>query len=201
MGFSLAGLSRIARCPLTFALDNRVQGVRFAASDRFCLDGQPLVLLAGTYGGDRAEYRTEIHGLQKVLSRGRQGSGPLSFEVQQPDGLIWHYGNDADSRLSPVGSKGEVREWAINQVTDKFGNQMVFTWLNDPLTGESLPLEIRWAGSGSGAAPLPPGLRLWDKARQGSASLPALGHRLAAHKAPHHPALRVCSGQRLCPGA
>ena len=47
MGFTVTGLSRIARCPLTIAVDGRVQGVRFAAGDRYCLDGQPLVLVAG----------------------------------------------------------------------------------------------------------------------------------------------------------
>ncbi|MBL8201374.1 MAG: VCBS repeat-containing protein [Chromatiales bacterium] len=153
VGFTVTGLSRITRCPLTIAVDGRVQGVRFAAGDRFCLDGQPLVLVAGTYGADGAEYRTEINNLKRVYSRGRQGSGPASFEVQHPDGLTWRYGNDADSRLEAVGTAGEVREWAINQVSDKFSNQIAYTWLDDQVTGEALPGEIRWTGdtSGSGA--------------------------------------------------
>jgi hypothetical protein len=94
VGFTVTGLSRINRCPLTIAVDGRVQGVRFAAGDRYCLDGQPLVLVAGTYGADGAEYRTEVNNLQRVISRGRQGSGPASFDVQHPDGLIWRYGSD-----------------------------------------------------------------------------------------------------------
>lgn len=150
-GFSIAGLSRITRCPLTLAVDGRVEGVRFAAGDRFCLDGQPLVLVSGAYGADGAEYRTEVNNLQRVLSRGRQGSGPASFDVQHPDGLTWRYGNDADSRLEAVGTAGEVREWAVNQVSDKFSNQISYTWLEDPVTGEALPGEIRWTGDASGA--------------------------------------------------
>lgn len=150
MGFTVTGLSRITRCPLTIAVDGRVQGVRFAAGDRYCLDGQPLVLVAGAYGADGAEYRTEVNNLQRVISRGRQGSGPASFDVQHPDGLTWRYGNDADSRLEAVGTAGEVREWAINQISDKFVNQIAFTWLDDQVTGESLPAEIRWTGDAAG---------------------------------------------------
>ena len=63
-----------------------------------------LVLVAGTFGGDGAEYRTEVNNLQRVISRGRQGSGPVSFDVQHPDGLTWRYGNDADSRVKAVGT-------------------------------------------------------------------------------------------------
>ena len=84
VGFTLTGLSRITRCPLTIAVDGRVQGVRFAAGDRFCLDGQPLVLVAGTYGADGAEYRTEVNNLQRVISRGRQGSGPGELRGAAP---------------------------------------------------------------------------------------------------------------------
>ncbi|MEO8223873.1 MAG: FG-GAP-like repeat-containing protein, partial [Gammaproteobacteria bacterium] len=150
LGFTVAGLSRIARCPQSIAVDGRVQGVRYAAGDRYCLDGQPLVLLSGTYGGDGAGYRAEVTDYRRVYSRGRQGSGPASFEVQHPDGLTWRYGNDADSRIEAVGTASEVREWAINQVSDKFGNQVAYTWQDDQATGETLPLEIRWTGDAAG---------------------------------------------------
>jgi RHS repeat-associated protein len=149
-GFTLTGLSRVTRCPLTIAVDGRVQGVRFAAGGRYCLDGQPLVLVSGTYGGDGAEYRTEVDNYRRVVSRGRQGSGPASFEVQHPDGLTWRYGNDADSRLEAVGTAAEVREWAINEISDKFGNRIAWTWLDDQVTGASLPLEVRWTGDAAG---------------------------------------------------
>jgi RHS repeat-associated protein len=151
VGLTLAGLSKISRCAQTIAVDGRMQGVRFAAGDRYCLDGQPLVLLSGVYGADGAEYRTEINNLQRVVSRGQQGSGPAWFEVQRPDGLTWRYGNDADSRIEAVGVGSEVREWLINQVSDKFGNQMLYVWNDDQATGEVLPTEIRWSADSSGA--------------------------------------------------
>ena len=150
MGFTVIGLSRITRCPLTIAVDGRTQGVQFATSDRYCLDNQPLVLVTGTYGADGAEYRTEVNNLQRVISRGRQGSGPQSFDVQHPDGLTWRYGNDADSRLEAVGTAGEVREWGINQISDKFSNHIAFAWLEDTTSGDSVPGEIRWTGDATG---------------------------------------------------
>ncbi len=151
VGFTVTGLSRVTRCPLTIAVDGQAQGVRFAGGDRFCLDGQPLVLVAGTYGSDGAEYRTEVNDLKRVVSRGRQASGPASFEVQHPDGLTWHYGNDADSQIEAAGTAAEVREWTINQVSDKFSNQISYTWIDDQATGEALPGEIRWTGDAAGS--------------------------------------------------
>ncbi|MEZ5564274.1 MAG: FG-GAP-like repeat-containing protein [Gammaproteobacteria bacterium] len=150
MGFSITGLSRISRCAHSIAVDGRVQGVQFASDDRFCLDGRPLILVAGSYGADGAEYRTEVDNLQRVISRGRQGTGPASFEVQHPDGLTWRYGNDGDSRADASGTGGEVREWLVNEVSDKFSNRIDYDWLIDLGSGERLPLEIRWTNDGSG---------------------------------------------------
>lgn len=150
-GMTLTGLSKISRCAQSIAVDGRMQGVRFASGDRYCLDGQPLVLVSGVYGAEGAEYRTEINNLQRIVSRGQQGSGPAWFEVQHPDGLTWRYGNDADSRIEGVGVGSEVREWAINQIGDKFGNQMLFSWNEDQTSGEAVPAEIRWSADSSGS--------------------------------------------------
>jgi RHS repeat-associated protein len=150
-GMTLAGLSKISRCAQSIAVDGRMQGVRFVGGDRYCLDGQPLVLLSGSYGADGAEYRTELNNLQRVISRGQQGSGPAWFEVQHPDGLSWRYGNDADSRIEAVGLGSEVREWAVNQVSDRFGNQLLYSYSEDQNTGEAVPDEIRWSADANGA--------------------------------------------------
>ena len=97
-GVDLTGLSRVTRCQRIQATDARVRGVRFDADDRFCLDGQPLVLVSGSHGGDGAEYRAEADQFERIWSRGRLGTGPAWFEVRQPDGVLaarttitWHY--------------------------------------------------------------------------------------------------------------
>lgn len=53
------------------------------------------------------EYRTEVHGYQKVVSKGTQGTGPSSFEVSLPNGLTYFYGNDTDSRILAPGTNND----------------------------------------------------------------------------------------------
>lgn len=61
VGWSIGGQSMIHRCPSTWAQDGMTNGVDFDANDRFCLDGQRLMVMQGdTYGASGAEYRTEI---------------------------------------------------------------------------------------------------------------------------------------------
>ncbi len=142
-GWALSGFSEIARCPLSRAMDGRVQGVRFAAADRFCLDGHPLILISGTYGGAGAEYRTEVHGFERVISHGVLGTGPAWFELFSPDGLIYRYGNDTDSRMEAPGIT-EVRAWALNEIEDKFRQRVGFAYEENAVSGEYHPAEIRW---------------------------------------------------------
>src|SRR4051812_1378062 len=58
VGFGLAGLSEISRCARTVGDDGVAQGVQLGGSDLFCLNGQKLIGVKGTYGADGAEYRT-----------------------------------------------------------------------------------------------------------------------------------------------
>lgn len=163
-GWSLTGFSEITRCPLTHALDTHTQGVRFTRQDRFCLDGEPLVLVSGTYAANGAQYRAEKHDYGIVTSAGTQGSGPQSFELRRPDGLVYRYGNDADSRIEAGGSN-EVRTWALNEVEDRFGQRMAFQYMEDGVTGEYHPVEIRWT-YGAGESPAQARYRLslaWEQ--------------------------------------
>ncbi len=143
MGWAIAGLSRIERCPLTRALDGRARGVRLDSQDRFCLDGEPLVRLSGTHGADGAVYRRELHAFERVIARGRQGSGPSWFEMQRPDGLVQRFGNDDDSRIEAPGTS-EVRGWALNEIEDRFQQRIGFSYTEDAALGEHLPAEIYW---------------------------------------------------------
>jgi RHS repeat-associated protein len=142
-GWTLSGFSEITRCPLSRAVDGRTQGVRFTAQDRFCLDGHPLILLSGVYGGAGAQYRTEVHDHARLTSSGQQGTGPSWFELRSPDGLVYRYGNDADSRAEAPGTN-EVRAWALNEIEDKFGQRVGFSYAEDTINGEHHPVEVRW---------------------------------------------------------
>src|SRR5215208_2355217 len=98
-GWSIAGLSSITRCPKIWAADGDVRDVRNDFSDSFCLNGNKLRLVLGTYGNAGATYQTEIETFARITSFGTAGNGPANFVVEAKDGLIYEYGNTMDSRI------------------------------------------------------------------------------------------------------
>ena len=102
-GWQIAGLSSISRCAKTWAQDGAPRNVRLDLSDRYCLDGSRLRLISGSHGGDGAEYRTEIETFARIKSFGVAGQGPQWFKVEMSNGLIYEYGNTADSRIEALG--------------------------------------------------------------------------------------------------
>ncbi|HEX4333552.1 MAG TPA: FG-GAP-like repeat-containing protein, partial [Usitatibacter sp.] len=148
IGWSLSGLSVISRCPKSLATDALVGGVRLDINDRFCLDGTRLVVVptTATYGADGTEYRTEVESLTKVISHGSAGNGPAWFQVWTREGLIYEYGNTADSQTLSVGSS-TARLWAVNKVSDLFGNYYTVTYSQDPVNGSFQPTRIDYTGN------------------------------------------------------
>ena len=57
VGWSIGGLSTITRCRQTKETDGQSTAVDLTSDDRFCLDGQKLVAVSGTYGASGTEYR------------------------------------------------------------------------------------------------------------------------------------------------
>ena len=146
VGWSLAGLPAITRCGRTIAQDGQVGGVSYDANDRFCLDGQRLVAISGTYGADGTEYRTERESFSKVVSYGQAGSGPSWFKVWTKAGLIMEFGNSADSRIEAQG-KQSVRVWALNKTSDTKGNYFTVQYIEDNANGEYRPDRIDYTGN------------------------------------------------------
>lgn len=146
LGWSLGGISVIAHCPQTLAQDNLHGGVNYDANDRFCLDGQRLILVSGTYGTDGSIYRTEIDHFSKIVAHGAAGNGPAWFEVHTPKGLDLQYGNTSNSLILAVG-KATARAWALNQVTDPKGNYFTLTYTNDTTNGQFYPNRIDYTGN------------------------------------------------------
>lgn len=99
VGWNLTGVSSITRCPKTPAEEGDRIGVKNNATDVFCLDGQKLRAVAGTYGAAGSEYRTAIDSYSKIIANGSQGTGPQSFTVYTKSGAILEFGVNADSRL------------------------------------------------------------------------------------------------------
>jgi len=146
VGWSLGGLPSIGRCARTVAQDGVLGGIDFDANDRFCMDGQRLVVVSGTYGTDGAVYRTEVDTFSKIISHGTAGNGPGWFEVHTKSGQIMQFGNTPDSQILAQG-KSTARNWALNKVSDTKGNYFTITYTNDTANGQAYPIEIDYTGN------------------------------------------------------
>jgi hypothetical protein len=153
VGWGLGGLSVIHRCPATLVQDGFIDGVDYDANDKFCLDGQRLVAVSGTYGAAGTEYRTEIDGFAKIVSYGTAGAGPASFTVWTKSGQVMEYGNTADARIEGQGI-ADVRLWAVDKIADTVGNYLTVSYFEDSVFGEYRPTRIDYTGNaGVGLSP------------------------------------------------
>ncbi|MCW5651987.1 MAG: VCBS repeat-containing protein [Ramlibacter sp.] len=152
VGWSLSGLSSISRCPATLAQDGVLGGVNLNQLDRFCLDGQRLMVVGGVaYGSVGAQYRTELESFSRVESQGGTlANGPQSFTVRTKSGLTMEY-----AAIIPVSGKTVPMGWALSKVEDAKGNQMSVDYLDQvATTGDFLVYRIRYTGHKTGT-PLP----------------------------------------------
>lgn len=133
-GWGIGGLSVITRCGMTWEQDGAPRNVRLDANDRFCLDGNRLRLISGSHGGNGTEYRTEIETFARVKSWGAAGAGPAYFIAEMKNGLIYEYGNTADSRIESLGV-ATARAWAVNKIRDRDGNAILFNYAEDSTNG------------------------------------------------------------------
>ncbi len=150
VGWNVAGFSTISRCPKTVAQDGLAANVFLTSADLYCLDGNKLRTFSGTYGADGAQYQTEIANFSLVISHGTAGTGPAWFEVHGKNGLIYQYGNTAHAALLATGTTSVIT-WALNSITDRFGNHVDFDYTNDTTNQVLRPLTVTYTTPPSGA--------------------------------------------------
>jgi Salmonella virulence plasmid 65kDa B protein/FG-GAP-like repeat len=175
MGWNLGGLSSITRCPQTKAQDgpSAITSVNYDSNDKFCMDGQRLIVVNGEYGATGSEYRTEVESFSQITAVGQiygeaprlapicytfpdmpeciyvggaPALGPSSFTVKTKAGLTMKYGFTDKSRIEAQG-KAAVMVWTINEITDIRGNSMSFDYYEDNASGSFLPATISYAGN------------------------------------------------------
>lgn len=135
LGWRLQGLSAITRCSAIPATDGFRGTVAYNANDRYCLDGQRLINVQGTYGSADSVYRTELETWRLVTASSTLcGSGPCSFTVIGRGGDTATYGTTSDSRILAVG-KPDVRVWALDATADMNGNTVRYRYTLTPTTG------------------------------------------------------------------
>ena len=143
VGWAIEGLSAITRCRQTLSRDGAAQALTFTATDRFCLDGQRLVLSDGAvnknrkYGDPNTEYNTETDSFATVTLKGNVNKPPDYFEVQRKDGSTATYGASgaasSEHKLykDSTDTTGAVLTWALSEVKDSVGNKVTYHYTLD----------------------------------------------------------------------
>lgn len=165
VGWSFSGFSAITRCPQTPEQDGAKLGVKYANTDRLCLDGERLVKVnAGAYGQSGSEYRTEVDRYARIIQTGGDLTGTATcFRVEQKDGRILHYGavttgsptpsacaaTTANARVQPSGAAATLG-WQVEKIEDRVGNHQLYAYAHFG-NGEVLPQTIRYTGFGATA--------------------------------------------------
>ncbi|WP_198452311.1 hypothetical protein, partial [Pseudoalteromonas rubra] len=134
------------RCTKNIATDGKQQAVRMQKSDGYCLDGNRLLLVSGTYGAANSTYRTELSNFMTIKAIGTDSSntGPKGFIVESKDGDTKYYGdtslsNDSDAFVKPAGSSAKgAHTWALKQVSDIFGNKITYHYTTNTSLGYHL---------------------------------------------------------------
>ncbi len=125
-GWSVGGLSAITRCRQTLAVDGIAKPITWTSEDRFCLDGQRLILEDGSYGDSGSTYRTEIDSFAEITYQ----AGDY-FEVKRKDGSTSYYGHDDDDFSKVAGGNGTTLSWALSRFEDSVDNPIVYHYTND----------------------------------------------------------------------
>lgn len=137
-GWSLSGMPMVTRCPRTKAQDGIRGGVNGDADDRFCLDGQRLVAIAGAYGANGTQYRTEIDSYSRVYSYGTCGTGPCRFEVTDKTGNTAVLGET--NVVATLSDGSTPRAFALKQLEDPNGNYLTASYTLD--AGQLYPQQV-----------------------------------------------------------
>ncbi|WP_445358897.1 RHS repeat-associated core domain-containing protein [Microbulbifer sp. ANSA005] len=147
-GWTLSGLSGISRCRQTTGRDGKGEAITWGEGDRFCLDGQRLLLVSnGHYGDSGSQYRTEVDSFALVTAHGGSRGKPDFFTVERKDGSISYYGDGNKSQLAFSGYG--TLNWMLSSFEDSAGNEINYIYTQE---GGHRIREIQYAYGDSGNA-------------------------------------------------
>lgn len=154
---TVSGISKIARCPASYAYGQAPFSVTLTSADLFCLDGQELTGTDWPYGTNGATYVTTPTGhMEEISYTSNSAEGPQWFKVLHPDGSVWEYGHTTDSEVMATNSSGQsvVRVWLLDKIEDASGNTITFHYTQPSGTGAYYLSSVDWgsnATKGTGA--------------------------------------------------
>lgn len=142
-GWNLSGLSTITRIVKPYYMEDEVNGINMDGNDMFGLDGNPLIIASGTYGGDNATYKTESETFVTVTSHGT--TGPDWFEVELRNGSKMEYGHSNYSTVEDGSSNALI--WNITKIEDVNGNYIEYNYDYDSDTDQTYLKSIEYTGN------------------------------------------------------
>ncbi|WP_027709889.1 polymorphic toxin-type HINT domain-containing protein [Zooshikella ganghwensis] len=151
VGWQLSGLQMVARCSQTRHQDGPsfTPGVDFSQNDRFCLNGQRLIVTNGDYGKSGSSYRFERDNWSQITAHGSCGTGPCSFTMVDKMGTTYEFGQTEDARIEAKG-RSDVSVWMMNKVIDRNQNYFTYHYSENKTNGESTISRIEYTGNERG---------------------------------------------------
>ncbi len=129
IGWALSGLSAISRAGHDRFNEGDIQPVSYS-NDRLLLDGQRLILSAGSWFVTNSEYKTQHESFKRIKYNG------IGFEVESPNGTKVYYGESDQSQLKK--SASDILAWYISRIVDQYGNTINYYYRNIQDTKEIL---------------------------------------------------------------
>ncbi|KAF7763146.1 hypothetical protein PUND_b0484 [Pseudoalteromonas undina] len=152
LGWGISAGSSISRCRQTVAQDGQFSGLKFTESDRYCLDGQRLILLDDSYaeGEVGATYKTEIDSQLLITIANTTTGSKKMFVVEGKDGSKKYYGGTLNSEVAIAEDK--VLTWNIRKIYDNLENEstainFIYTSNENLGAGEKALEQITYSGN------------------------------------------------------
>ena len=149
-GWSVSAGASITRCRQTLYQDGKAMPMLLSETDRFCLNGQRLVLTnsTDTYGAPNTVYKTEIDNFQLIKSVGGTLGNPDHFIIIGKDGSLQRFGYNTQSKVAHTrninisafpdvnvdwmyGESGTITRtltWKLTSSSDSVGNTVHYNY-------------------------------------------------------------------------
>ena len=111
-GWNLAGLSMVSRTGKTIYSNGKTSPVTLTNEDVFILDGQRLVAVSGSNGGNNTIYKGETENYALIKSLGSIGNSPETFTLESKYGQKYTYGGGDEFLLKGQSIPGQVLQQA-----------------------------------------------------------------------------------------
>jgi RHS repeat-associated protein len=128
-GWSLGGYSYISRIGKDTYYDGKIEDVKLNSSDNLSINGEHLVLKAGSNLQVGAEYYYETYNQSLIVITDADQYGPKTIEVRMPNGSIITYG--ANDTGTSIAKNGVRYRWFVTSERNISGNIVEYEYIKD----------------------------------------------------------------------